>query len=135
MDEAMRRAVAARAGQRCEYCRLHEQDDTFSFHVEHVIPLKHGGTGEPENLAYACQQCNLHKGPNLSGIDPESQKVTSLFHPRQQNWGEHFTAVEFQIVGTSPIGRATVRVLAMNDSDRVDLRRLINFQPAQPTDT
>jgi hypothetical protein len=44
MDAALRAFVRERAGRRCEYCRLHEEDDDFlAFHVEHVIARQHGG--------------------------------------------------------------------------------------------
>jgi len=33
-----------------------------------------------ENLAFACYHCNLHKGPNLSGIDQESGALVRLFN-------------------------------------------------------
>jgi hypothetical protein len=36
-----------------------------------------------ENLAFACYHCNLHKGPNLSGIDQESGALVRLFNPRE----------------------------------------------------
>ena len=58
MNEAIRAQVANRAGHRCEYCRLYEDDDVYSFHVEHIIPLKHDGADGLENLAFACQHCN-----------------------------------------------------------------------------
>jgi hypothetical protein len=75
-------------------------------------------------LAYACQHCNLHKGPNLSGIDPQSGQVLTLYHPRRDSWKLHFAVEEFRLVGLTPTGRATVRVLAMNDTDRVQLRQI-----------
>jgi hypothetical protein len=31
-----------------------------------------------ENLAFACYHCNLHKGPNLSGIDQDSGALVRL---------------------------------------------------------
>ncbi|HEX3601704.1 MAG TPA: HNH endonuclease signature motif containing protein [Lacipirellulaceae bacterium] len=124
MDETTREVVAARAGRACEYCWIREQDDAYSFHLEHVIAIKHGGTTTLDNLAYACQHCNLHKGPNLSGVDPQSGEVVTLYHPRRDTWALHFAMVEFHIVGLTLAGRATVRVLAMNDSDRVQLRQL-----------
>jgi hypothetical protein len=132
VDEAIREAVAARAGRACEYCRIREQDDAYTFHIEHIIALKHGGTTELDNLAYACQHCNLHKGPNLSGIDPHAGKVVTLYHPRRDAWTLHFAMEEFRFVGLTPTGRATVRVLAMNDSDRVQLRQLAGVR-AQPS--
>jgi hypothetical protein len=123
--------VAARAARACEYCRIREQDDAYSFHVEHIIAVKHGGASELNNLAYSCQHCNLHKGPNLSGIDPESGEVVTLFHPRRDSWEHHFALAEFRFVGLTPMGRATVRVLAMNDPDRTQLRAIagIHGQP------
>ena len=122
MNDATCIAVASRAGYACEYCRLHEEDDGFSFHVEHIIARKHGGSDEFNNLAFACQSCNLHKGANLSGIDPHTGAIVELFHPRRDIWTVHFAFNDFFIVGQTPKGRATIRVLTMNDPDRVRLR-------------
>jgi len=38
-------------------------------------------------IALACHRCNLHKGTNLSSIDPDSGDVVSLFRPRDEVWG------------------------------------------------
>jgi len=52
MNAALRALVRERAGRRCEYCRLHEDDaDFFSFHVDHVVAKQHGGTDDPEEQA------------------------------------------------------------------------------------
>ena len=76
--------VRERAGNTCEYCRLHQDDSPLAvLHNEHIIPKIHGGTDDLDNLALACIDCNLHKGPNLTGIDPATGTVTELFHPRQ----------------------------------------------------
>jgi 5-methylcytosine-specific restriction endonuclease McrA len=85
MDAATRELVRARAGRRCEYCGIHEDEDlVLPFHVEHIRPRKHGGDDDLANLAFACNFCNLHNGPNLSGIDPDSESIVTLFHSRQQ---------------------------------------------------
>src|SRR5437667_11691040 len=69
MDAALRAFVRERAGHRCEYCRLHEDDDDYlSFHVEHVIARQHGGSDDPDRLCWACAECNWAKGPNLAGL-------------------------------------------------------------------
>lgn len=60
------------------------------FHIDHVQPKKHGGTDNPVNLALACNSCNLHKGANLTGIDPENGRIEPLFHPRTDIWEAHF---------------------------------------------
>lgn len=74
------------------------------------------------NLALACDRCNFHKGPNLSSIDPLTGTVVSLFHPRLDQWYEHFKFEESEIVGTSPVGRATAQLLQMNAIRRIELR-------------
>jgi len=50
----LRRQIARRAGQRCEYCLIHEEDTFFGCEVDHVVSRKHGGTTTLDNLAYAC---------------------------------------------------------------------------------
>jgi hypothetical protein len=123
MDPALRRLVVARAGNRCEYCRIHQDRDPFyTFHIEHVIARQHGGVSDDGNLALACHHCNLHKGPNLSGIDPDTGVINTLFHPRQQRWSEHFLLADAVIRGLTPTGRASVVVLAMNAPIRLELR-------------
>jgi hypothetical protein len=88
MEAATRRFVQSRAGHRCEYCRIHEDDEPYSFHVEHIVATKHGGDDNPTNLAWSCQHCNLGKSSNLSGWI-EGQ-VVALFNPRRQRWQRHF---------------------------------------------
>jgi hypothetical protein len=125
MTDSIRDQVRVRAGGRCEYCQLQEVDDAYSFHVEHVVPRKHGGRTVLSNLAFACHQCNLHKGSNLAGIDPKTNVMVELFDPRRHVWGEHFRTSGARIQGLSDVGRATIAVLAMNDDDRIDQRRIL----------
>ena len=127
MDAATRTLVRSRAHGRSEYCRLKEDDDVYTFHVEHIIPKKHGGDSGLENLALSCHQCNLHKGPNLAGLDPDSGQIIPLFHPRQQNWQEHFRYQGPRIEGITIIGKTTAFVLNMNDKDRVEARRIYGY--------
>jgi hypothetical protein len=97
--------------------------------IEHIVARQHGGLYTLDNLALACWQCNLKKGPNLSGIDPQTGLTTVLFHPRKHRWPDHF-ALGFEtlmpsgieIQGVSAIGRATARVLGLNDNMRQMLR-------------
>lgn len=122
-SRSIRALVKSRAANECEYCRLRQEDASITaFHIEHVIPRKHGGLDEAENLALACHHCNWHKGPNLTGIDPDSGEIVALFHPRLQQWNEHFRSEWPYIRGMTAIGRATVRVLEMNAATRIELR-------------
>ena len=92
------------------------------FHIEHIRPRQHGGTDDPENLDLSCHHCNLHKGPNLTGIDPETGRIEPLFHPRRDTWAEHVALQGLMIVGLTPRGRATARVLAMNVRIQIEIR-------------
>jgi len=121
--------VRRRAGHRCEYCLIPQALFGRRFHLEHIVAKQHGGLTRLDNLALACWQCNLKKGPNLSGIDPESGQMTGLFHPRIHTWAEHFVFRELQskvgkveMAGLTPVGRATVRVLELNEEFRQALR-------------
>lgn len=122
MDAALRHFVRHRAGDCCEYCRLPQGAVDAIFHVEHIIALQHGGSNDPSNLAFACDRCNLYKGPNLTSIDPETGALVPLFHPRQDSWQRHFLFRGPRILGLSPRGRATVQLLHMNALRRVQLR-------------
>jgi len=122
MESATRELVWRRAGGRCEYCLLRQQDSQLTHHVEHIIAKQHGGSDDQDNLALACHRCNLRKGPNLTGIDPLTSEVVPLFHPRRDRWMEHFLLQGVRVEGLTPAGRATVHVLAMNDTRRLELR-------------
>ena len=120
---ATKEHVRERAGNGCEYCYLHQTDSPLaSLHVEHIIPRVHGGGDELDNLALACIDCNLHKGTNLTGIDPETGLITELFHPRRQQWDDHFEWLGIYIHGKTAVGRTTIRVLNMNSEDQLALR-------------
>ncbi len=124
MNAAARRLVWGRAGQRCEYCRLHQNDEPyFRFHIEHIVAHQHRGSDDLTNLALACHHCNQRKGTNLSGIDAQTGKVVRLFHPRLQQWVRHFRMAGFRIVGRTQCGRVTVALLDMNARDRIELRK------------
>jgi len=123
MLSGIREHVRERAGNACEYCHLHQNDSPLaSLHLEHIVPRVHGGDDDLPNLALACVDCNLHKGTNLTGIDPETGLITELFHPRRQRWNDHFEWLGIYISGKTAVGRTTIRVLNMNSDDQLALR-------------
>lgn len=128
MNASLQELVRARAGNRCEYCRLPASVlPLTTFHIEHIVARQHGGLDSAENLALACDRCNAFKGPNLSAIDPATGRIISVFHPRTEQWAEHFKYHDFQIIGLTDVGRATVRLLNMNVPRRVELRRTLQL--------
>ena len=121
IDSALRAFVRERAGRRCEYCHLREDEyDVIAFHVEHVIAKQHGGLDHPDTLCWACAECNWAKGPNLAGI--LAGKLYPLFNPRKQAWRRHFRWEHAILIGKTKTGIVTVQVLDINNRARVMLR-------------
>ncbi len=124
ISSAIRVVVRDRARNCCEYCHLPQNRfPLVAFHIEHVIARQHGGSDDPANLCLACHWCNLFKGPNLSSL--HEGELVRLFDPRSDDWAEHFQFIDGVIVGLTPIGTVTLRLLNMNDPERVELRSLI----------
>ena len=67
-------------------------------------------------------------------MDPVSQRLTPLFHPRQQRWEEHFAWDENYelIIGITATGRATVDALHLNREELVNLRRVLYVAGEHP---
>lgn len=124
--------VRQRGRFRCEYCHFPERVSGLNFQIDHIVAEKHGGPTERENLALSCIYCNSYKGPNLSGFDTETGAIVRLFHPRRDHWDTHFRWDGPLLVGRTPIGRATISVLRINDAAAVALRRLLQLAGALP---
>jgi hypothetical protein len=122
MDRALESRVWERAQHRCEYCHVPQHVEVARAEIDHIIAQIHGGMTMSSNLALSCFWCNRHKGPNLSGVDPLTRKITRLFHPRRHQWSYHFEWNSAHLLGKTAIGRTTVRVLKINSPLRVLLR-------------
>ena len=132
MEHELVELVWQRAQSRCEYCRLAQAHSTITFEIDHVIAKKHGGQTVPENLCLACYYCNSFKGPNVAGVDPQTGKVVPLFNPRRHHWKRCFQWSGPLVVGRTPIGRATIQVLEMNNPQAVALRQSLIDEDAFP---
>ncbi len=73
----------------------------------------------------ACTSCNKRKGSDLASIDPVDGEIVRLFQPRRDRWDEHFRLSAGEIVTLTAIGRVTVRLLQLNRSERVRIRRTL----------
>lgn len=125
MGKSRRQRVMERAKGRCEYCRIPQEYDVLPFQVDHILAQKHEGATTLANLACACLPCNSYQGPNIAGVDPVDGAIVRLFNPRADIWGEHFSWHGPELVGLTPIARATIAVLRINAKERVELRRLL----------
>ena len=124
MSAALRLTVRQRANARCEYCRLPDLlPHLMRFHLEHIRARRHQGLNTLNNLAWACARCNERKGTNLSGVDPDNNRVVRIFNPRRDAWARHFVWDGLRIRGVTAAGRATAWLLEFNSDERLKLRQ------------
>jgi HNH endonuclease len=110
----LRHLIVNLAKARCEYCRLSQEGQEATFHIDHIVPRISAGPTEIDNLALACVSCSLRKGAQRSARDPETGRKIPLFHPRRQRWTDHLRWYGVRVLGLTPTGRATVTALQMN---------------------
>lgn len=123
VGKGLEKRIRDRAGGLREYCHVPEALPRLKFAVDHIWARQHGGRTKYDNLALACGFCNRHKGPNVAGVDPRTGRLAPLFNPRSQRWSQHFRRRGPRVVGLTPVGRATIAVLAMNHPNQVAVRR------------
>lgn len=134
IPKVVRLQVMAEAGDRCEYCRTYSRITGMPLVMDHILPRSAGGDDERDNLAASCYRCNEFKGARTHAIDPATGELVSLFNPRVQVWREHFSWANggTHIVGLTPIGRATVVALRLNNEYVVEARTLWIAQDWHP---
>jgi hypothetical protein len=123
VSKALKKKVAIRANFCCEYCRLAEIVSFYTFHIEHIKSIKHGGLSIFLNLAYCCPDCNFFKGTDLGTFVDSDNNLVRFFNPRKDIWEEHFELQNGSIYGITEIGIATERIFKFNDVERLIFRR------------
>ena len=115
--DSVKQLVRQRADCLCEYCHSSECLSANRFTIDHLIPRSLGGSDNLDNLALACRRCNERRYNFIAGLDPETEEIVPLFHPRKHNWCDHFVWTEEGTIvsGITPIGRATCICLDLND--------------------
>jgi len=82
IPDALRKIIGERANNCCEYCLIRQEVSLYSHEVDHIIPEKHRGKTDADNLCLSCMECNRHKGSDFASFDPNTDEVTLLFNPR-----------------------------------------------------
>jgi hypothetical protein len=131
---AIQRAILELSQGYCEYCIIPSNFSTDYFHHEHIIPLILNGQTELENLARSCGICNNNKRDKIEHKDPLTQQIVRLYHPRKDNWKDHFqwSDDDLYIVGITQIGRATIELLKLNRLNAINLRKLLKMADLHP---
>ncbi len=93
--------------------------------IEHIIPTAKGGSNSLDNLWLTCRPCNEYKGIQTHASDPITNEQVPLYNPRIQLWHEHFAWSDdaTEMVGLTPIGRATIIPLQLNRSLLIKVKR------------
>jgi hypothetical protein len=125
ISEKLRAKVKQRARNCCEYCRLHQDDFFFPFEIDHIISKRHDGKTILANLALSCSTCNRMKAADIGTYLNETMQFVRLYHPRIDIWSEHFEINHGEIFPITDIGRATVKLLDLNNPDRIILRQIL----------
>lgn len=126
VSAVLRQQVAERPEHRCEYCRAYEKDSFFSYHIEHIVSLKHGGLTVLVNLAYSCPVCNKNKGSDIATFLDNYQIPIRFYNPRIDEWKIHFDIQpDGLILAKSEIGRATIKIFDFNHPDSMLERKIL----------
>ena len=125
ISNVLRKQVVERADHCCEYCKIRETESFFAFEIDHIISRKYGGETTFENLAYSCFTCNNYKGSDIGTALLPNREFIRLFDPRNDTWESHFEIEDGVVIPKTKIGEATVKVLKLNDVDRIVERRLL----------
>jgi hypothetical protein len=119
ISESIRKFIANRAKYCCEYCKIGDDVSLYGFQIDHIISIKHGGKTDIENLAYSCFLCNNSKGSDVGTVFQSTMDFVRLFHPRLDIWNEHFVYEDCVFYAKTLIGEATIKVLNLNDVNRI----------------
>ncbi|MBO0930658.1 HNH endonuclease [Fibrella aquatilis] len=120
ISDSLRRKVIDRANWQCEYCKLPDTASFFTFHIDHVVSLKHSGETTLNNLAYACPICNIAKGPDVATFLDDIRTAIRFYNPRIDSWQDHFSVDKTGLLNDkTDIGRATIKILGLNHPDAI----------------
>lgn len=125
LSPELQQQIRERAKFLCEYCHASEKWQYVQFTIDHIIPIRQGGTDSLDNLALACFHCNRRKTDKTTSTLPQSKERIPLFNPRQDAWNDHFiwSVDKLTIVGLTDIANATIEALALNRERVINIRQ------------
>ncbi len=102
MDSALRLLVRTRAGNRCEYCRIHQdQDPFFTFPVDHIIARQHRGLTAPIIFVSVASDAICTKDP-ISRVSTRRPETSLDFFIRDEMIGPSTSSGTGRFLSDSP---------------------------------
>jgi HNH endonuclease len=121
----LRRLIRERAGHRCEYCLLHEDDAFLQHEPDHIIAVKHRGETNEANLAWTFLVCNRGKGSDLASVDETTGEIVRL-QPRTDSRDDHLELMkDGSLSARTAIGRVTITLIKLNRPELLAIRSLL----------
>jgi hypothetical protein len=134
IPSALRAQVREDANGRCGYGLIPETAVFGPHEVDHIIALKHDGQTTLDNLVLCCRLCNRHKGTDIASIDAETGLLQALFHPRLDQWTDHFQRnPDGVLVARTAAARVTIQLLRLNRPERIAEREALLGKGSLPT--
>ncbi|MBL1176773.1 HNH endonuclease [Pantanalinema sp. GBBB05] len=117
ISESLKTQIRECDRDRCCYCLTSEANSGIPMSFDHIQPQSKGGNTSFENVCLACRSCNEYKSDSTEAQDPLTGEIVPLFNPRAQQWSEHFvwSLDATRVEGQTPVGRATIAALRMNN--------------------
>ena len=81
LSKKRRFEILARDGFRCVYCG--RTGEEVPLQIDHIVPVSAGGSDDDGNLATACSDCNLGKGPR--GLEARRQRDAKALDPLHES--------------------------------------------------
>lgn len=75
-----KRVVASRDGARCRTCNTARGRAFKWLHLDHILPLKDGGSSEPDNMQLLCPSCHTTK-TSMENSDRAARRKESTLNP------------------------------------------------------
>lgn len=116
----IKEGLSSMSHNKCAYCECLLGEESKYMEVEHFLPKK----DYPQlvvvwdNLLPACKRCNL---PSAKGThDPNTEPI---INPTITNPKEHLYMLNYRIKGKTKLGKTTVDVLYLNDTEKLTVKR------------
>lgn len=133
IPKSLRFEVLARDNFTCQYCGAKATDGAL-LHIDHIVPVKEGGTNEITNLVAACADCNLGKGAKMldrnaaaARKQKQLEELQELHEQRQMlyEWEMSLLESENNKIETVCDLIEQLTDFSVNDYGMVDLRKWV----------